>query len=113
MSDHIDLSFDAIYRLYPRKMGKSQGKKRFEKQIKTDQDRFNLVLAIERFVIYHEKRGTDVEFIPYFSTFMSHWTDWLDDSTGTGAIGTKETQKAKEQSGHYRTQAEKILKGEI
>ena len=107
-------TFEIIYSFYPRKMGKSAGYKKYQKNIKTLQDQNDLLVAIHRFVDYHKKRKTDPEFIPYFSTFMTNWKDWLCPDTGEVTLSSQATtQKTKEQSSHYRSQAELILAGEI
>ena len=102
MKDEV---FESIYRLYPKKMGKSKGLQKYKKQVKTEKDQNDLKRAIHSFIKYHENRGTEEQFIPYFSTFMTSWRDWLEDDTGS----CTETKT----SGHFRTQAMMILNGEI
>lgn len=63
-------------------MGKTQGMKKAQREIKNLQDYEGLKQAITRFAAYLRSKGTEPEFIPYFSTFMSSWRDWLETETG-------------------------------
>lgn len=76
---HFDL--EALYQKFPKKMGKAEGLKKLKKEVKS-QDDFDAVLrAIDKFKAHHKQ--TDPQFIPYFSTFVSTWRDWLDPRTGS------------------------------
>jgi hypothetical protein len=79
--------FERLYRKYPRKMGKTPGMKKCKKEIKTEKDYQDLEKAIERFLAYHVSAETDAQFVPYFSTFMSAWRDWLDEEAGDASTG--------------------------
>ena len=78
----------ALYALYPRKMGKSAGVKKLLKQLKSEADCRDFANAMGRFCLYHEGKETEEQFIPYFSTFVSSWRDWLCESTGTAIVKT-------------------------
>jgi hypothetical protein len=68
--------FESIYKIYPRKQGKSEGFKKLAKEIKTEAD-FNLFCsAVRRYV--SSKAGTDRQYILKFSNFVKEWNDWTD-----------------------------------
>jgi hypothetical protein len=74
--------FDSVYREYPRKKGKTQGRKVFVREIKTSEDFDALQNAVIIACDYYRQNKTDPKFIPYFSTFMSSWRDCLDPDWG-------------------------------
>lgn len=77
-SNSLESVFQEIYKLYPRKRGKSPGLKICRKQIKTVEDAEKLRTAVQRF---SRQMGTEArknEFVMYFDSFMRQWTDWLD-----------------------------------
>ena len=74
---------DALYQAYPRKKGKSAGLKKLAKELKTPESVAAFGEALERFKSHHRQESTEPRFIPYFSTFVSEWRDWLDPQTGT------------------------------
>ncbi len=74
--------FELVYKNYPRKIGKANGVKRCQKDIKTQEDFEALQAAIRRFSEHHKTHNTEARFLPYFSTFMSTWRDWLDPLAG-------------------------------
>lgn len=75
--------FDSLYFKYPRKLGKNSGMKKLKNQISTEEDYQLFQVAIDAFVAYHKKQCTEPQFIPYFSTFVGGWRDWIDPATGT------------------------------
>lgn len=74
--------FETLYKNYPRKMGKSQGIKKALREVKNQEDYHALDQAIEKFRKFHLQKGTEAQFIPHFSTFMSSWRDWCDPDAG-------------------------------
>lgn len=81
-----DFDFESLYEKYPRKLGKQEGIKRCQSQIKTEQDFNNLDTAIRRYKNFCMAQGTDPKFIKHFSSFMSAWRDWLDPVTGKSTV---------------------------
>lgn len=75
-SDELDFDFEYIYNAYPKKQGKKKGFEIMRREIKTPEDRDNLILAIDNYSL--EVKQKDPEFIKMFSTFMGSWTDWID-----------------------------------
>lgn len=73
---------ELVYKTYPKKMGKSQGMKHAKKSIRSENDVVLLKLAVFRYKEYIVKHQKKPEYIMYWSTFMNHWQDWLDDSVG-------------------------------
>jgi len=79
---HSLFDFEAIYKEYPLKKGKSKGIKICQLKIKTTEDYKALQGAIRRYRADCVQTGT---YIQHFNTFMNGtWEDWLDPETGTG-----------------------------
>lgn len=74
----VSFDFDALYKKYPRKLGRQKGLRIAQDQIKTPDDYNALDLAITRYGEHCRLNSTAPEFIKYFSTFMSEWKDWID-----------------------------------
>lgn len=70
-------NFDLIYTNFPRKLGKGSGMKKCSKEIKTIELYNQLTIAVKNFTNYHKENKTDLKFVPYFSTFMNNWRDWI------------------------------------
>ena len=87
-----DFDLEAIYRLYPRKQGKSNGMKKLKRIIQTELDYANMQKAIKRFCQHHAQIGTEPKYIPYFDTFLSTWEDWLEADTGQVKIVTHQEE---------------------
>ncbi len=85
--DFLDL--ESLYRRFPRKKGKSAGLKIAKRDVRDRSSFEQLSLAIDRFLEHHRAANTQAEFVPYFSTFMSHWRDWLDPDHGTSESFTR------------------------
>lgn len=77
---------EKLYKLYPKKLGKSPGMRTARRLIKTDKDLKDLEKAILNYRTHLEKNRTEPKYILYFSTFMNQWTDWLDESHGESDI---------------------------
>lgn len=81
----VRFEFESLYKKYPRKMGKAFGIKKAGREVTTPEDFDALSGAIDKFAAFHRAKGTEEKFIPYFSTFMTEWRDWLEQDTGTSA----------------------------
>lgn len=69
--------FDAAYKIYPRKRGKSRGLAIFKKQIKTEADFKKILTAIKNYSQTCERESRKLEYTLQFDSFMRQWTDWL------------------------------------
>lgn len=78
----LKFDLESLYRKYPRKQGKSAGLKKLKAAIKSQDDYNQVSTAIDKFIAHHRQAKTEPEYIPFFSTFMSQWTDWTDPETG-------------------------------
>ena len=77
----VDL--DSIYRMYPRKQGKTPGMRKLQKQ-KWTQERFELLkAAVIRYRNYCEEENKDAQYVMLFSTFVNQWEDWAEEGAGT------------------------------
>lgn len=79
---------DEIYDQYPRKKGKHRGLDRLRIQIKTTVDLGDLRKALNAFKANLVAEGTEAKFIPYFSSWVGSWRDWLDPDAGKSTINT-------------------------
>lgn len=69
---------DALYDLYPKKIGKGKGYERMFKQITSIDKRDKLEAAIKNYSNYCKIEETEKKYIKQFSTFMNCWEDWVD-----------------------------------
>lgn len=88
--------FDTVYQIYPRKEGKTAGKKIFDREIKTDIDFEILKKAIEKYRD-HCKQNVESRFIKHFGTFMNNWRDWTSDDAGISEGVSPQTSGQKKQ----------------
>lgn len=87
-----EFDFLSIYKKYPLKKGKSVGLKKLKSQIKTKEHFEKLEKAMGRFLEHQRKKKTEKGFYPHFSTFVSHWEDWLDSDAGDFVATTSVSQ---------------------
>jgi hypothetical protein len=73
-----DNDLEEIYKLYPKKLGKSPGMKKARRVIKTVFDVDDLRMAVENYKKYLARENTPPQYIMYFSTFMNQWEDWIE-----------------------------------
>jgi hypothetical protein len=79
--------FEKVYNLYPRKKGKSAGLRWLKRHVRSS-SRFDLVMeAVQNFANECNNRGTDENFIPYFSSWCPQFEDYINE-TG-GGVATK------------------------
>ncbi len=71
---------EQIYQTYPKKKGKGEGIKKL--RLLTEDRLPDLRQAMSRFLQNVKKEKPEDKHIPYFSTWMSSWTDWLDADAG-------------------------------
>lgn len=76
----IEFNFDEIYKIYPRKIGKSTGLKRLKHEVKSEEKFDLLYRATLNYRDYCEREVKGKEFIMHFSTFASKWKDWIPES---------------------------------
>lgn len=79
MTTPFDL--EALYKNYPRKLGKTPGMKRLKRDVKSQKDYESLERAIYHYT--ESVKGKDLQFVLYFSTFTSQWKDWIEPPTDT------------------------------
>jgi hypothetical protein len=86
-----DLDFEALYRLYPRKIKKTDAIDRMRRLIKSPKAYQDLSRAIEKFRRHHTEKRTQEQYLPYMTSFLGVkerecWRDWLDPETGTADV---------------------------
>lgn len=65
--------FDAVYDLYPRKLGRKKGLQRCRSQIKTREKYDALLRAVKNYAAH-----ADPAYTKHFDTFMGCWEDYVD-----------------------------------
>lgn len=68
----------SVYEKYPRKLGKSTGMKRLEKELTTMVELELFQTAVQNYVNECEINKTETKFIKHFSTFSNCWRDYVD-----------------------------------
>lgn len=91
--------FEAVYRKYPRKEGKSRGMSKLRTTIKDEATYDAFIFAAESYIALCHKERREPKFIKHWGTFVNNWTDYL-----TKDLAVKSVTE---------TQLEKILKGEL
>lgn len=71
-----EFDLEALYRLYPRKEGKSAGMRKLKYEIKTQADYGQVKQAIQNYSAM--LLSSDKQFIKLFSTFSNCWRDYLE-----------------------------------
>lgn len=87
---HGGFDFEAIYRAYPRKVGKKKGLEKLRRTVKTAVQFEHLGIAVANYAAAMESKGTAPEFVKQFDTFSGCWEDWVvveKDAAGSGVKG--------------------------
>ncbi len=80
----VKFDLDAIYKFYPRKVGKSRGMEKLEKLIKSQQTYDDMMKAVKNYAAKVEREGRAQEFIKQFNTFVAiDWKDYIEEEPGT------------------------------
>ena len=72
---HISV-FEYVWSRYPKKLGKHEALKHFYKTVITEEDKRDLLLALENFLSSRQGKG-DPKYIPYGSSWFNKWQDWV------------------------------------
>lgn len=76
-----EFNFEAVYKMYPRKVGKASGIKRLKLKVKSKY-KYDFLLACTSNYIQHIKRERiEPKFIMHFSTFANCFEDWSPEET--------------------------------
>ena len=71
----IILKFDSIWKKYPKRVGRKEAEKHYKVSVKTEQDYFDLLQALENYLKAETvKKG----FVQNGSTWFNNWKDWID-----------------------------------
>lgn len=74
----MDLDFEAIYRIYPRKEGKAYGMRNLIARVKDKETYDRVMKAAMNYAELCRVRGTEKQYIKMFGTFVNNWTDYED-----------------------------------
>jgi hypothetical protein len=80
--EKINFDFNAIYEIYPRKIGKASGIERLKRKITTPEKYTLLIQAVKHYA--ELMSGTEERFIMHFSTWAGKWEDSLPEDASTG-----------------------------
>ena len=88
-----DDGFSDFWTAYPRKIGKAECKKRWQRMVKTD--RVAATTAAVHLAAYVASQGVELQFVPHPATFIGSkrkWEDWVDGPPAgyDGAKGAEE-----------------------
>ena len=75
--------FEKIWKSYPRKVNKSEGRERFNRLIKSINDFDQLIIAVENYASHCKKLNLEEKHVRHFSTFLGkekaeNWRDWIE-----------------------------------
>jgi len=88
-NDICSFDFDKLYKLYPRKKGKSRAFQIMKRDITSEVKYELLNRAIKNYADHC--KGSEIQYVKYFSSFMSEWKDWIEvDSEGKPQQGIQE-----------------------
>jgi hypothetical protein len=73
-----EFDFEAVYKIYPRKIGKATGIKRLKQMIKSREKYNLLLLAVENYA--QQMKAEDEKYIKHFSSWVSVWEDYIPES---------------------------------
>lgn len=76
ISTKFKTQIEEAYKKYPLKKGKTVGVKKLVRQIQSETDLDQLILAIQNYAA--EVKSTDRQYIKHFSTFASCWQDYVE-----------------------------------
>jgi hypothetical protein len=82
-NESIVFDFEPIWKQYPRKVNKTEGRERFERLIKSELDYQFLKKAVQNYTAYCAKHHIDEPGIRHFSSFLGtegkeSWRDWME-----------------------------------
>lgn len=75
-SEINSFDFDAVYKLYPRRVGKTPGLKWLKSNVKTATDYAALMAAVKYYAQYCVNCKFEEQYIKHFSTWVKEWRDW-------------------------------------
>lgn len=75
----VSFDFESVYKLYPKKEGKSKGMKKLKAQIKTQAQYENFTKAVKDYSSMCKREGKELRYIKQFYSFVGCWEDYLDE----------------------------------
>lgn len=75
--DENHSQLEEVYKLYPRKIGKTKGFAKLKVILKNKESLEKVKLAIHNYAEFCKNSGTEPKFIKHFDTFMNCWEDWI------------------------------------
>lgn len=72
--------FEAVYKIYPRKLGKKTGITWLKRNVKSRSRYSALLEAVMNYERYHKERGTEEQYLQHFVTWVKRFEDWTTDN---------------------------------
>lgn len=77
---NMGFDFEAVYKIYPRKISKASGIKWLKQNVKS-RSRYELLLeAVQNYAKYTKDRDLEEQFIQHFSTWVRRFEDWTNEN---------------------------------
>ena len=69
--------FDSLWLKYPKRIGKHDAIRHYNKTVKSDEDLKNIKTALDNYINYITQNNTEVQYIKNGSTWFHNWQDWI------------------------------------
>jgi hypothetical protein len=70
-------SFETIWKLYPKKLGKTDALRHFKKTVVTEKDFEDIQSAVKNYQAYIRVEKVEEKFVKHGSTWFNTWRDWI------------------------------------
>lgn len=74
---------------YPRKVGKGECEKSYQKEVRAGAKPHDMLRALKRYRQHLETEKVEPKYIKHGSTFLNHWRDWLEPDVGETSVDEK------------------------
>lgn len=95
----VDELFVQLYSLYPRKEGKTRGRKLFEKLLRDGHEFRSIAISLENYITLIQRERRERKYIKHFDCWLRNYEDYLEPEGSPGG-GNKDL-------------ARRILSGEL
>lgn len=86
----VDELFVQLYSLYPRKEGKTRGRKVFEKLLRDGHDFDAIASSLKNYIRLLQQERREKKYIKHFDTWLRNYEDYLTPEGGPDGGGNKD-----------------------